>query len=294
MISAQWKRRWISKIILATHFSRFIEKYILCPVCKLPETTLKTGKESIKAKCRSCGKISKLDSTHKVATHILKNPPKDESEFKEEEKKKTTKEKPKKKEGETKTKKAKSAAEAKTAAGEETKKMDDITLSSSEVGEAIARIRSYKDAQKRSAQELVDEIANLCISHGFIKEDLKYYVAMHGLFDSNFLVQWTKEPNLRDAIKLMTKNDEVKGQCWVLLALEHFVLQSYATALQPHANTILKCFYDEGVLDEDTIIKCISGGKGKASEIIATGKSFNKDLHHQFHKEVEAFVKWLK
>lgn len=70
---------------------KFIAKYILCPVCQIPEMTLTVSKDSIKGMCRSCGKTYKLDSTHKIFAHMVKNPPKDTSEFKEKGKKKETK-----------------------------------------------------------------------------------------------------------------------------------------------------------------------------------------------------------
>ena len=60
---------------------RFIDKYVLCPKCKLPEITMEiTKKKFIEAKCAACGWAGPLDNVHKVATFItnhadlLKNP----------------------------------------------------------------------------------------------------------------------------------------------------------------------------------------------------------------------------
>lgn len=61
---------------------KFIQKYILCPKCNYPEIVISTKKGKISGKCNSCGTISELDSKHKLGAFILKNPPKNESEFK--------------------------------------------------------------------------------------------------------------------------------------------------------------------------------------------------------------------
>ncbi|RXK39778.1 translation initiation factor 5 [Tremella mesenterica] len=58
----------------------FIEKYVLCPSCKNPETELvitgKAGHEDIHRDCKACGRQNGIDMRHKLVTFILKNPPK--------------------------------------------------------------------------------------------------------------------------------------------------------------------------------------------------------------------------
>lgn len=54
---------------------KFIEKYVLCPNCKLPEIRIFIKKGEIRCKCRACGTISKLDDKHKFSTHIKNFPP---------------------------------------------------------------------------------------------------------------------------------------------------------------------------------------------------------------------------
>ncbi|GFZ43629.1 Probable eukaryotic translation initiation factor 5 [Saitozyma sp. JCM 24511] len=58
----------------------FIDKFVLCPSCKNPETELViTGKgnnEDIHRDCKACGRQNGVDMRHKLITFILKNPPK--------------------------------------------------------------------------------------------------------------------------------------------------------------------------------------------------------------------------
>lgn len=57
----------------------FIDKFVLCPNCKNPETDLYisgSGKrEKIYRDCKACGHRQDVDMTHKLTTFILKNPP---------------------------------------------------------------------------------------------------------------------------------------------------------------------------------------------------------------------------
>ncbi|EER01291.1 translation initiation factor 2 beta subunit, putative, partial [Perkinsus marinus ATCC 50983] len=54
---------------------KFIERYVLCQNCHLPEIDMSVKKGDIKGVCKACGWRGNLDMTHKVATFILKNPP---------------------------------------------------------------------------------------------------------------------------------------------------------------------------------------------------------------------------
>lgn len=60
---------------------RFIEKYVICPKCKLPEIEMEIKKEIVYSKCNSCGALEQLDNNHKFASYILKNPPVSKTEF---------------------------------------------------------------------------------------------------------------------------------------------------------------------------------------------------------------------
>jgi translation initiation factor 5 len=50
----------------------FIDKFVLCPNCHLPETYLSVKKGVICHKCSACGARSPVDMSHKLCTFILK------------------------------------------------------------------------------------------------------------------------------------------------------------------------------------------------------------------------------
>ncbi|GAW82800.1 eukaryotic translation initiation factor 5 [Plasmodium gonderi] len=60
---------------LVTILDKFIEMYVLCPHCLLPETDIIVKKGFLICKCNACGNIGELNNSHKIATYMIKNPP---------------------------------------------------------------------------------------------------------------------------------------------------------------------------------------------------------------------------
>ena len=56
---------------LQTHLSRYIENFVLCANCRLPETHYKIKTGIISQKCLACGHKGLVDMTHKLTTFIL-------------------------------------------------------------------------------------------------------------------------------------------------------------------------------------------------------------------------------
>merc|ERR1711953_744903 len=61
--------------VFQTMLDKFIDKYVLCQGCHLPEIDMKVKKGMIGGVCKACGWIGYLDNDHKLATFIEKNPP---------------------------------------------------------------------------------------------------------------------------------------------------------------------------------------------------------------------------
>jgi len=53
----------------------FIQKFVLCPTCKLPETRISVKKGQVRIKCASCGHAGPLQTGHRLENYIAKNPP---------------------------------------------------------------------------------------------------------------------------------------------------------------------------------------------------------------------------
>lgn len=62
--------------VLKETLQKFIEMFVLCEGCKLPETDLKLRKNgTITQACNACGAEAPCDMTHKLCTYIMNNPP---------------------------------------------------------------------------------------------------------------------------------------------------------------------------------------------------------------------------
>merc|ERR1712072_1520544 len=53
---------------------KFIEKFVLCPNCKLPEIDMQVKKGFLVAGWKACGWSGDLDNNHKLVKFILTNP----------------------------------------------------------------------------------------------------------------------------------------------------------------------------------------------------------------------------
>lgn len=58
---------------LSVCLDKFIDLYVLCAICKNPETVHIIKNNEILSKCKACGKIHKVDSKHKIFGTMLKN-----------------------------------------------------------------------------------------------------------------------------------------------------------------------------------------------------------------------------
>lgn len=63
---------------------KFIDKYILCAKCGVPEMFISSNAEktALTGHCYVCGFTTQIDKVHKLSGYILKNPPQNQSEFK--------------------------------------------------------------------------------------------------------------------------------------------------------------------------------------------------------------------
>merc|ERR1712217_901630 len=61
--------------VFQTLVDKFIDRYVLCVGCHLPEIDMIVRKGIIVAQCKACGWAGELDNQHKLASYICKNPP---------------------------------------------------------------------------------------------------------------------------------------------------------------------------------------------------------------------------
>lgn len=123
----------------------YIEKFVLCPTCKLPETHYKIKDGIINQKCLACGSKGACDMGHKLTTFIIAQHKKAKAEAKKAE----GAEKKKKKD-----KKDKDGSEKADSADKKSKK-------EKEVGEGSDKKKKSKDKERKTvfdAEEVEEEV----------------------------------------------------------------------------------------------------------------------------------------
>ncbi|CAB3396835.1 unnamed protein product [Caenorhabditis bovis] len=244
----------------------FIKKYVLCPACENPETSLMVRKNTIHSKCKACGNAFAIDNKHKLSTFIIRNPPKIDIDFAKAEKN------------------GKKVSEAINEPAEITNGGDKGSSNDDEdddwepepiepngaLSAGMGKLVLDKDLEKSEEQRLdmlhsfflkakeqekitstpdqkllLDEAERL-----ELKQKASLLLAMV-LFNENILTEKQIEKN-RNLLLRFTLNDK-KAQRYLLGGIEQLISKHEGTLLQksPH---IIKALYDSDVCTEEALL----------------------------------------
>ncbi|KAK3843591.1 MAG: domain found in IF2B/IF5-domain-containing protein [Linnemannia gamsii] len=295
----------------------FIQKFVLCPSCGNPETDIIVDKAGlIQMYCNACGRRNKGENIHKLATYIVKNPPvnsaygkKGKGDKADKKSKKNGTSTPNNEEEEEEdrdddfTKKIKEEAAAipdadnfKSALG------DDWSVDTSAEG-AAARMRELEGSVK--TQMTLDddeddedgenpyEIFGIFLEENPKATDAEIIAkteelgitgksrAVTVLIQCIFTDEMSREIKTRTPLLrkfILTEKDQkalLGGMERVLVASKILMLKA------PH---VLKAFYDNDILEEETILKW--GEK-------PSKKYVSRDEAKDVRARVEPFLRWL-
>lgn len=133
---------------LQSHLSKYIENFVLCKNCRLPETHYKVKDGLISQKCLACGSKDTVDMTHKLTTFIL-------AQHKRNKEVKKAAEKEKEKEGKD-GKKEKKEKKEKSGGDEKPSKSSSKEVTTGEDGEVVVE-KKKSSKSKSSNSEVVPE-----------------------------------------------------------------------------------------------------------------------------------------
>lgn len=134
--------------VMQTHLSKFIEGFVLCPGCRLPETKYKFKGQMIFHKCYACGAVEPVDMNHKLTTFILK----EHKSAKDKDKKGKKEKKPK-----DKTKDKKDEPETEEGAVKEKKEKKEKKSSSSKDKEKEKKPKEKKSKKEKKEKTDADD-----------------------------------------------------------------------------------------------------------------------------------------
>eukprot|EP00557_Chaetoceros_sp_GSL56_P006779 CAMPEP_0176494582 /NCGR_PEP_ID=MMETSP0200_2-20121128/10185_1 /TAXON_ID=947934 /ORGANISM="Chaetoceros sp., Strain GSL56" /LENGTH=421 /DNA_ID=CAMNT_0017892373 /DNA_START=358 /DNA_END=1623 /DNA_ORIENTATION=- len=164
---------------------KYIEKFVLCPQCGLPETTYSIKQGCIWHRCAACGAKEMVDMNHKLCTFILAQDKKNKKD-----KEKAKKERSKKGEDDedaSKSEKKKKKKKSKEGSDEEKKKSKDG--SDEEKKDKKKKDKKKKDKKKKdkkkkdkdSVEDVTDDVDELSIGSDAVGDDDARKLAVEGI-----------------------------------------------------------------------------------------------------------------
>lgn len=302
------------------HLDKFIEKYVLCTNCKYPEMVLRVKHGAVGGVCNSCGTRSVLDNQHKLAAYILKNPPKNSSEFKKDKdgkdakdakdgkdakkgEKEDKKHKHDKEHHEKKPEEKKHENEEKEEKGEKLFKEhipqvvaitfkdleEDLIEKVKQVYQQFSQVKDFSE-KPEAIQKILEETNKIVPEEYAIK---KPYILFNAIFDVNIAKEVTKNKSILEAAyKELGNYGTNEQELDTLLSLERFLLiRNLSQDFEKFIPTILKFFYDEDLLSEEFLIDWDSG---RFNPLLIMDFRYQKSVDEKFKACSKPIIKWLK
>lgn len=301
-------------VALQNLMKRYIDKFVLCPGCGLPETDFKIKSNQISHRCKACGCKEAVDMSHKLCTYIVaqdkkakkegkgkdkkKSKEKDNSdEDKDKEKKKKKKEKKEEDDDKDKDKKKKKDKDKdkkkkkKDKSGNDEKKeeelaqdlddlsldaTDDVTLMDMAIDATKQYLASHPDA---SSVELLELVVNQQMASALKSFD-KIHIFIRAAITPDF---WEKKLVQKHAptISLITNQNPIMER-HVIAALEGLSVDS-----PKHFPVLLKLMFDEEALDEGVILEWACEGRTDYTLV-------SEEVRADLRAEAEPVVMWLQ
>lgn len=307
---------------------RYIEKFVLCPNCNLPETEYKIKSDVIYHKCAACGAKETVDMSHKLCNYILaenKKSKKDgKSSKKDKEKDKEEKKKSKKKDKDgsdedKKSKKEKKAKKEKKSKKDKKEKRDDENGGKDYIKEALVGKKdnggipesdddSNEDSEDTEAG--VDDAGALQLAIAatkkFIDENANATAAE--IVECVTNQQMASALKSNDKIRILVsaaftpnffKNKEIEKFAPAITKItngnrimeRHLIASLEAICVNKPKNfpVMIKQLYDEDALDEETILAWAEEGRSEYTLDVV-----DEETRALLRGEAEPVVVWLQ
>lgn len=280
-------------VVLQNMIKRYIDEFVLCPGCCLPETEYKIKNGCIYHKCAACGAKEMVDMSHKLCNYILAQDKKAKKEGKgkkkkdkneKDEKKKDKKDKKKSKESanedgsdpekkkkekkdKKKKKKSKKSSESPTKGDlvdeeeEEIPEVDDASVGSQEDVDDAAAMNMAVEGTRKFMEENPDaipgEIAEVVINQQMassLKSHDKVHIFVRAAINSK-VFENKQIQKYSPVISNITQDNPVMGR-HLIAAMEGLCIEKPKSF-----PVIIKQLYDEDALEEDVILEWAGEGR---------------------------------
>jgi len=299
----------------------FIQKFVLCPKCENPETTLTVHKQSISQRCMACGERGVLKIVHRLTQFIHKNPPTPSvpTENGKKDTKKTKGKKGGKKDSDSDEDKAQNNTNDSNIAqnyqdadrnGDQdtpppvAEEWDDEewaeeSQQTTEIEQQLSNATLSSSTSDKSHEEKLETFynfvenlkkeKNIATLHKDIFSEAERleivekapFVLTEVLLGEGILKELVSYRNI--FLRCTLKNP--RAQKNLLQSLEMLIGQRFPDTLLPRTAHVLKSLYDNDLVDEAVIIDWHKKGSKKI---------LGKELAQQLHNKAAPFVTWLQ
>jgi len=294
--------------VLQDKLSVYIEKFVLCPACKLPETSYKIKSEIIYHNCLACGAREMCDMQHKLTTYILKQhkiekkaKAKDKKDKKDKGDKKDKKskkdkdgddDKKKKEKKDKKDKKKKKASEEGNGAtpekvDESEEEEDENPEEAGPLGSAIRGIREFV-AGGKPVGETVSELRAVQTFCALPRNERGFILCAAAFEDGSTLLK--QLPERAPLLKAFAKDAQPYS---LIYGLEKFCLLAKPPLTAKFA-LVLKALYDDDVVEEEDILKWHDAGVDGVDPDVHKPPAVDAQASAAFLAASEPFVTWLR
>lgn len=297
----------------------FIQKFVLCPKCDNPETTLTVHKQSISQRCMACGERGVLKIVHRLTQFINKNPPTAAAENGKKDAKKTKGKKGGKKDSDSDEDKTQNNTDSNIAQNykeadrngdqdtpppvadewDDDEEWAEESQQTSEIEQQLSNATLSSNTSDKSHEERLEIFFNFvenkkkennvaALHKDIFAEaerldvlDKAPFVLTEVLLGEGILRELTTYRNI--FLRFSLKNP--RAQKNLLVSLEMLLGQRFPETLLPRTAHVLKALYDNDLVDEAIIIDW----HNKASK-----KILGKEVSQQLHNKAAPFVTWLQ
>lgn len=281
---------------LQHHISRYIEFFVLCKECRLPETHYKIKGGVIYQKCLACGAKSACDMTNKLSTFIVKQHSKKDGKDKKKDKKKSkdreeSEEKSDAKAAEKAEKKEKKAKKKKEAAleVEEEGPVEEETIEtdSEAIDAAIVQFSNwFREQTNPSTTAVLEELRNIQTMCA-LKTFHRILIFIGAVFTSESIVSNDIEKHT-DFLKLLAGSTIQQRQ--LISACEWFC-GTYKPDLLRYYPVMLKQLYDCDLVEEDVFYSWASDYS--RNEYSVDSSMITIDTLDKLKEAAQPFITWL-
>jgi len=262
----------------------FVQLFVLCPGCGLPELDMAVKKGSVIGKCSACGESCSIGGTHKLGKYIINNPP------------------PKPKKGASQAAAAAAKADAEDPFANDLIQLNDEavpddedvewytdtsesavlerqkgTIGSSkllaemgavtierDIADSVAAFHEWYDGNDRGTDEVVAYLAELKSTYAHADAEI-IGAACDVLFNENLLAEMEDLAPILEPYLNGSSAEKV-----VLGSLERLIGEKHPDELLKFTAHLLKALYENDLVSDDVMIKW---GKKKSSKYVRNATS---------------------